>query len=143
MAKARAAAQARREAANAPSSACLRAVFDAPEAAKWPTRRLGEILVPHKEIIHPGERELTREARDLAGKAKELEDAVYDLKAVNPNRKQVVDRRTPEELIALIEAKGREVTEALAVLRGGAPPADGRSAARSGAGSCPSSPCPF
>jgi type I restriction enzyme M protein len=62
--------------------------------------------------------ELTREARDLAGKAKEIEDAVYDLKAVNPNRKQVVDARTPEELIALIEAKGREVAAALAMLKG-------------------------
>ena len=65
--------------------------------------------------------ELTREARDLAGKAKEIEDAVYDLKAVNPNRKQAVDTSTPEELIALIEAKGREVTEALAVLKPGNP----------------------
>ena len=29
-------------------------------------------------------KELTRESRDLAAKAKEIEDAVYDLKAVNP-----------------------------------------------------------
>jgi type I restriction enzyme M protein len=62
--------------------------------------------------------ELSREARDLASKAKEIEDAVYDLKAVNPNRKPDVDKRTPEELMDLIEAKGREVSEALAVLRG-------------------------
>jgi type I restriction enzyme S subunit len=54
--KAHAAAQARREAVDALSSACLRAVFDASGAARWPMRRLGEILVPHKEIIHPGER---------------------------------------------------------------------------------------
>ena len=55
--KARAAAQARLEAANALLSADLRAVFDASEAAKWPTKRLGEVLVPHKEIIHPGDRD--------------------------------------------------------------------------------------
>jgi len=61
--------------------------------------------------------ELTREARDLAGKAKEIEDAVYDLKAVNPHKKSVVDSRTPEELMDIIEAKGREVAKALAVLR--------------------------
>ena len=61
--------------------------------------------------------ELTREARDLAAKAKEIEDAVYDLKAVNPNRKPEVDERTPEELLDIIEAKGREVAEALASLR--------------------------
>ena len=30
---------------------------------------------------------LTREAREAAGKAKEIEDAVYDLKAVNPSKR--------------------------------------------------------
>ncbi|MDD5673923.1 MAG: N-6 DNA methylase [Chitinivibrionales bacterium] len=61
--------------------------------------------------------ELTRESRDLANKAKEIEDSVYDLKAVNPNKKSVVDTRTPEDLMDIIEAKGKEITEALAVLR--------------------------
>ncbi|MBU1183780.1 MAG: virulence RhuM family protein [Proteobacteria bacterium] len=60
---------------------------------------------------------LTRESRDLAGKAKEIEDAVYDLKAVNPNKKPNVDTRTPEELMDIIEAKGKEVAAALATLR--------------------------
>lgn len=36
----------------------------------------------------------------------------YDLKAVNPNAKSDEDTRTPEELLDLIEAKGREVAEA-------------------------------
>lgn len=65
-------------------------------------------------------KELIRDSRDLAAKAKEIEDAVYDLKAVNPNRKPVVDRRTPEELMDIIEAKGQEVAAALAALRGSA-----------------------
>ena len=43
----------------------------------------------------------------------------YDLKAVNPNAKTNEDTRTPEELVDLIEAKGREVAEALASLRRG------------------------
>jgi type I restriction enzyme M protein len=60
---------------------------------------------------------LTRDARDLAAKAKEIEDAVYDLKAVNPNKKPDVDDRTPEDLIALIEAKGREIATALSALK--------------------------
>jgi len=60
---------------------------------------------------------LLREARDLANKAEEIGNAVYDLKAVNPHRKPEVDERTPEELMAIIEAKGREVAEALSVLR--------------------------
>jgi len=41
----------------------------------------------------------------------------YDLKAVNLNAKGTEDTRTPEELLNVIEAKGREVAEALATLR--------------------------
>jgi type I restriction enzyme M protein len=62
-------------------------------------------------------RVLAKEAREAAGKAKEIEDAVYDLKAVNPHRKSILDTRTPEELLDLIEAKGREIAEAIALLR--------------------------
>ena len=47
----------------------------------------------------------------------EIEAKNYDLKAVNPNAKGNEDMRTPEELIDLIDAKGREVAEALAALR--------------------------
>ena len=47
----------------------------------------------------------------------EIEERNYDLKAVNPNRKLEIDTRTPEELIATIEAKGREIDEALAELK--------------------------
>ncbi len=48
---------------------------------------------------------------------KEIEDKGFDLKAVNPHAPNREDTRTPEELLALIEAKGREVAEALATLR--------------------------
>lgn len=41
----------------------------------------------------------------------------YDLKAVNPNVKDEGELPTPEELLAIIEAKGREVMEALAALK--------------------------
>ena len=61
---------------------------------------------------------LAREAREQAAKAEEIENAVYDLKAVNPNAKTEEDMRTPEQLLDFIEAKGREISEALAVLRG-------------------------
>jgi type I restriction enzyme M protein len=47
----------------------------------------------------------------------EIEARNFDLKAVNPNARREEDTRTPEELLDLIEAKGREVSEALAVLR--------------------------
>jgi type I restriction enzyme M protein len=47
----------------------------------------------------------------------EIEAKGYDLKAVNPNARSREDTRTPEELLELIEAKGREVAEGLAALR--------------------------
>ncbi len=47
----------------------------------------------------------------------EIERRGYDLKAVNPNAKSTEDTRTPEELLDVIEAKGREVSEAIAELR--------------------------
>jgi type I restriction enzyme M protein len=47
----------------------------------------------------------------------QVEAKNYDLKAVNPNRKNTEDTRTPEELLAFIEAKGRDVAATLAALR--------------------------
>jgi type I restriction enzyme M protein len=61
---------------------------------------------------------LEAEARELNNKAQAIEDAVFDLKAVNPNAKSDEDTRTPDQLLDFIEAKGREVAEALASLRG-------------------------
>lgn len=92
------------------------------EAAQW-TERLKEL-----KKAKPGDDDaiatadakakgLSKEAKDLTNKAKEIEDAVYDLKAVNPHKKPVVDTRTPEELLDIIEAKGLEIAEALASLR--------------------------
>ena len=48
---------------------------------------------------------------------KDIEAKNYDIKAVNPNRKDTTDTRTPEELLDIIEAKGKEVAEAVALLR--------------------------
>jgi type I restriction enzyme M protein len=50
-------------------------------------------------------------------RADDIDNAVYDLKAVNPHRKVHVDQRTPAELLDLIEAKGIEVAAAVAALR--------------------------
>ncbi len=47
----------------------------------------------------------------------DIEAKNYDLKAVNPNAKSHEDSRTPDELLDLIESKGREVVEAIAALR--------------------------
>jgi type I restriction enzyme M protein len=49
----------------------------------------------------------------------EIEAKNYDLKAVNPHAKNDEDTRTPEELLDVIDAKGREVAQALEALRAG------------------------
>ena len=72
------------------------------------------------EVIEEAETmigDLTREARAFAAKAKEIEDAVYDLKAVNPNKKAEIDDRTPEDLLDIIETEGLEIAEALSLLK--------------------------
>lgn len=94
------------------------------EAARW-KERLAELKKPPRmdqdqEAIEAAEEQikaLTKEANTLTGKATDIENAVYDLKAVNPNKKPDVDTPTPEELLAIIEAKGREIDAALALLR--------------------------
>lgn len=60
--------------------------------------------------------------RSWAVSREEIERKNYDLKAVNPNAKANQDTRTPDELLDLIEAKGRVVAEALAALRTGRAP---------------------
>ena len=47
----------------------------------------------------------------------EIEERNYDLKAINPNRKEEVDTRTTQELLDIIELKGKEIQDALATLR--------------------------
>ena len=47
----------------------------------------------------------------------EIEAKNFDLKAVNPNKLADEDARTPQDLLDIIEQKGKEVTEALAILR--------------------------
>jgi len=47
----------------------------------------------------------------------EIKAKNYDLKAVNPNRKDKEDRRTPEELIAIIESQAREIESAITRLK--------------------------
>lgn len=92
------------------------------QAAQWSQRvtDLKKVRPRDDQAVEAAQvkvKDLTRESRDLVAKAKEIEDAVYDLKAVNPHKKSVVDTRTPEELMDIIEAKGKEVAAALAVLR--------------------------
>lgn len=63
-------------------------------------------------------KEKDKAARDLESKAADIDAAVFDLKAVNPNTVAKVDARTPQEIISNIEEQGRIVSEALGRLRG-------------------------
>lgn len=62
-------------------------------------------------------RENEKAARELETKAADIDAAVFDLKAVNPNVVARVDDRTPTQIIQNIEAQGRIVAESLARLR--------------------------
>jgi type I restriction enzyme M protein len=98
-----------------------RATAKSQEAAQW-SQRIGEMKKAQPrdnrgiEEAEAKVSELKRESRDLAGTAKEIEDAIYDLKAVNPHKRAVMDKRTPAELIEIVAAKGKEVADALAAL---------------------------
>ncbi len=46
----------------------------------------------------------------------EIEAKNYDIKAVNPNRKERGDSRTPEELLSIIETQNKEIQNILNVL---------------------------
>ncbi len=92
------------------------------ESAQWKERvkALKDAILVDKAAVEEAQArsdELAKESRQAESKAKEILDAVFDLKAVNPHKKPVVDTRTPEELLDIIEAKGREIAEALAELR--------------------------
>ena len=74
-----------------------------------------------KEAIDSKNEEITKKtkaARELEAKAADIDAAVYDLKAVNPNTIEKVDTRTPLEIIVNIEEQGRIVSKALSKLSG-------------------------
>jgi type I restriction enzyme M protein len=60
--------------------------------------------------------ELEKEINELDAKAKTIRSAIYDLKAVNPNITEVIDNRTPQDLIDFISQKGDEVASLLKLL---------------------------
>lgn len=62
-------------------------------------------------------KEQEKEARELKSQAEAIDNAVYDLKAVNPHVKIEEDNRTPEELLKFIEVKGKEINDILASLK--------------------------
>ena len=62
-------------------------------------------------------RGLVKQSREATNKADDIENGVYDLKAVNPHRRAEVDLRTVAELLDIVDAKGVEISEAIRALR--------------------------
>jgi type I restriction enzyme M protein len=69
------------------------------------------------DVLELNWKTILKSARENLSKATDIENAVYDLKAVNPYRKVITDTRTPTELLDFIESKGREADAALLRLR--------------------------
>ena len=67
-----------------------------------------------EEVIKTKEKAI----RDAQAKATDIDAAVYDLKAVNPNVKAIADTRTAIEIIDSINMQGQIVATAMNKLRG-------------------------
>jgi len=87
-------------------------LLEAKLAALKSSRGEGEVESVRQKI-----RELEKQIRAIEARAQQVEDAAFDLKAVNPRAKANEDTRSAAELLSLAEAKGRQVEEALARLR--------------------------
>ena len=59
---------------------------------------------------------LEKQAKQADKQADEVENAVYDLRALNPHKKADVDTRTPKQLLGIISDKQREIGKLLAEL---------------------------
>jgi len=69
------------------------------------------------KLFNPSTLKLSESERSWCVSTEEIQAKNYDLKAVNPHRKDRGDTRTPEELIDLIESQTSEITKALSNLR--------------------------
>ena len=82
-------------------------------------RRLKRYKAPAKkiEVLEADIRTREKAARDLEAEAAEIDAAVFDLKAVNPNAVTTADARTPEEILVSIQEQGRILADALTRLK--------------------------
>jgi type I restriction enzyme M protein len=85
---------------------------------EWRERRKAKVVNDSNLAAQEEKRKaVEREAREALAKGEAIEDAVYDLKAVNPNRASEQDTRTPTQLLDFITDKGRDADAALGRLR--------------------------
>ncbi|MGH7801236.1 MAG: N-6 DNA methylase [Thermodesulfobacteriota bacterium] len=69
------------------------------------------------KLLNPSTLELTEGDRSWRVPIEEIKAKDYDLKAVNPNRNDKRDSRSPDELIAIIESQANEITKVVEILR--------------------------
>jgi type I restriction enzyme M protein len=87
---------------------------DVVDLKEWVKRLKKDKADPKKlDALDEQIREKERASKDLETKAADIDAAVFDLKAVNPNAVVKLDERTPQEIIVGIEQQGRIVSEAL------------------------------
>jgi len=80
-------------------------------------RKVKRVSEPELAALEEKCKTLERDARESLVKGEAIEDTVYDLKAVNPNRVGEEDTRTPRQLLDFIAEKGREADSALSNLQ--------------------------
>lgn len=80
-------------------------------------QRKAKIVAPKLAAMEEDLKTVQRAAREALARAEAIENAAYDLKAVNRNRVTVEDKRTPAELLKSIALKGAESDEALSILQ--------------------------
>jgi hypothetical protein len=110
---ARAAVEAQLRAAMELPVCCLRKKFSNDRTGTWPMKRLGETckLLPSKSIASNGDtviRAITTAC---------LSEVGFRPEGIKTARMWAGDAKEPEELLDIIEAKGREVADAIAALR--------------------------
>jgi type I restriction enzyme M protein len=69
------------------------------------------------KLLNPSTLKLSESERSWSVPIEEIEKKSFDIKAVNPNRKDEGDKRTPEELLAIIESQTEEITKVLTILK--------------------------
>ena len=81
------------------------------------TRKVRPVDSDKLSILREKRAALEKQARGADARADEIANAVYDLRALNPNKKTETDTRTPEELLGIVSAKHREIAKLLAELK--------------------------
>jgi type I restriction enzyme M protein len=105
---------------SAPLWSSAKELFDKADALKANIKEINKQKPVDKaklEELQAEFAEVSGEAKKLSEQAQTIDDAVYDLKAVNPNRVVEIDTRTPADLVGEIETLQSDIVAALTELK--------------------------